>query len=178
VIAILIGSWFFIAFMIGMVISFVGCPRWLELPWSVVRDYVETTDGRVYVALAFYSCVVCYDKEGNFVATYSWPLRNAKGTKLAAGKSGLLYFLGNNAVYAYDRNWKIVFDAEENPAKERRWKLAEDSKPFFDVGAPGLVPDRAVGPNELLFSPSQPRNRRNFLCVTMGRCCSVLAARL
>lgn len=161
--AVLMGLWFFISFLAGLAITFVGSPKWLELPWSAFGDFAETTDGRVYVELGFYSRILCYDKDGKFIANFGYP-GNAKDTKLASSKTGLLFFRTQNRVYGYDHNWETKFVAKDDPAKTRTWKLSEDSKPVLVNTILGAVPDRAVGPGEPLFSPSQARIRESFVC--------------
>jgi len=93
--AVLMGLWFFVSFCGGPLLMFAGCPKWLEVPWSAFGDFVETPDGRVYVEAGFYSRILCYDKNGKFIANYRYP-SNVKDTKLAASKTGLLFFRTKN----------------------------------------------------------------------------------
>jgi hypothetical protein len=154
------------SFLSGLFITFMGCPRWIELPWSGFGDYVEAIDGRVYVEARFYGRILCYEKNGKFVANYAFPIRNAKDTGLASGENGFIYFRTRNSVYGFDRNWNIVFSAEEDPSMDRTWKMSRKLSPSFAPGEGGkqFVPDRAISTNELLFSSTQDGVRQSFTC--------------
>lgn len=157
------GLWLLCSFLAGILCTFAGSPKGLELPWSDFGDFVEAVNGNVYVECRFYGRILCYDKQGDFVGSYAYPMMNAKDTKLAAGKDGLVYFRTRNTVYGYDVSWKNVVVVTEDPSKPRIWKLSQSGRPEL-VRVDGVVPDRAVLPNELLFSPSQEKERIIFNC--------------
>lgn len=160
---VLTAVWFLASFLLGISVTFGFWPQRIPLPWSDAGDFVQATNGRVYIDLGFYSRILCYDRDGKFIASYSYSA-NAKGTKLAAGKSGLIYVCANNAVYTFNSTWKRVDLETADPAKPRVWKLSRDSRPLFVDGETGRVPNRAIRAGEFLFAPSQPEIRMSFEC--------------
>jgi len=83
---------------------FVDGPRWLELPWSRLGDFVEGANGKVYVSLGLYPRVLCYDSAGHFVASYSVPAMQ-HGVELSVGDDGLIYFWSQGNVFIKNADW-------------------------------------------------------------------------
>lgn len=145
----------FVAFLLAFILSYGSAPRWMEVPWSDVGDFVEGPDGRVYVHTRFYSRVLCYDRSGSFVASYPFPVPGGGSTEMAAGANGLIYCRQSNSVFAFTGSWEEVWRAKEDYRREGYWKMGEDGRPLFvpDEKAEGLTLDRPVRPGERLFVP-------------------------
>jgi len=155
--------WLLCTFMLGITATFIGWPSILELPWSDFGDFVESTDGRVYVQCRFYSHILCYDTRGKFLSSLAYTA-NAKDTKLAAAKTGEIYLRSRNTVYTYTPEWKLISTVEDDPAKNRSWKLDADARPIRVDKTSEIIPNRPIGSGELLFSESQERVRDHYNC--------------
>jgi len=108
-----------------------GCPRWLELPWSELGDFVEGPEGRVYVSLGLYPAVLCYDRSGCFVASY--PVPDIKhGIDLAVDEDGNLYCWAGE-ILIKNRDWD---DVGEFWGPCEQWMLDESKRPVC-VPPPG-----------------------------------------
>jgi hypothetical protein len=146
------GAW--IAFGAGAIATFIDFPESIELPWSDFQDFVEAANGDLYVDIAFYSCVLRYDHEGIFIASY--PARG-KSRKLAADTNGLIHFKSINTVASYDKNWNPVWHSEKSVNDNGSWLLGRDGKPVY---SPQLkndnVPSGLVKPGEVLFADNYP----------------------
>ncbi|MHC4506448.1 MAG: hypothetical protein ACYTFI_24395 [Planctomycetota bacterium] len=153
-----------VAFICSFAMTVLGAPRWLPLPWSDFRDFVEGTDGRVYVNIAMFSRVLCYDDSGHFVASYP-EAPYAKDAGLAAGANGRIYLRGSNTVSVMTPEWELVQKVDAHYRADRTWRMGPDGAP---IHSPGIdpntsAPNRAVRPGELLFSDNS-RVRREFVC--------------
>lgn len=96
----------FAAFGSGLTINEFGCPSWLQLPWSDVKDFVETSDGKIFVSSGFYRQVIAYDENGNFIESHPYPY--GKFGQLAVDNFDNIYFWSNADVFVYDKNWKQI----------------------------------------------------------------------
>ena len=104
-----------VAFLSGFFITMFGAPRCLPLPWSDFKDFVESSDGDVYISLAFYHRVLRYDADGHFVASY--PVPSGKGCDLAADLTGrifLKYRSGHERVAVFSGSWQLLEEHESN----------------------------------------------------------------
>jgi len=155
-----------LSFLVAILISFVGSPGWLPVPWCTPWDFVEAADGRVYVDIPMYARVLCYDREGRFVASYPHPF-HAKGTRLAAGSNGLVYFRGVNKIHAMSDHWKTVWHVQEDWRRPGTWRMGENGKPVFLPGRDykSRAPSKAISPGELLYTEYWGWwERTEFLC--------------
>jgi hypothetical protein len=138
-------------------------PWGLPLPWSGFNDFVETTDGRVFVSLRGYNHVLCYDRGGKFLATRRFP-HHAYVTRLAAGRDGLVYCRSQHKVHAYSSDWELLSVAVADTHGVRAWEL--DRGTGRPVDAPhrlsDVPPDRPLGPGDPLFGTDV--DREEFHC--------------
>ena len=151
-------------FLSGFAITFLGAPSWLPLPWSDFDDFVQSSDGKVFVAISFYSRVLCYDENGKFIASYQYPFSNARDVGLAVDDYGHVFFRTQHLIYTYDTSWNLLEKAEGKFYSDRHWRLGQDGKPIFvtvDVKYP-RVPDRIAKPGELIFRKTY--RRTTFTC--------------
>lgn len=140
-----------------------GSPSWLELPWSDFSDFLEGPEGRLYVDVHFYWRVLCYDREGRFIASYPAPFGGGNDRALAVDEHGTIYYRVRNFVSAYDRDWNLKYSVSAEDQADRTWALGEDGKPFYAPGRRAPAPDRAVRPRETLFS-ERKNPRDHFQC--------------
>ena len=118
----------FATFGIGFTISEFGCPSWLQLPWSDVKDFVETSDGKIFVSSGFYRQVIAYDENGNFIESHPYPY--GKFGQLAVDDFDNIYFWSNGDVFVYDKNWKqIKTVSKPSPNCEcNSWRLDDNEQ--------------------------------------------------
>jgi hypothetical protein len=163
-VAAVLACWFagcLLAFFSGFLLALLPIPWGLPLPWSGFNDFAETTDGRVFVSSRFYNRALCYDRSGRFLYANRFP-RGAHDARLAAGKDGLLYCRGRDAVYAYSSDWELLSVARVDPREERVWELDRDGPAHAPHRLGEARPDRPVGPGDLLFSEEE--GREEFRC--------------
>jgi hypothetical protein len=145
------------------VITEIGSPRWLPLPWSEFRDYIEAPDGRVYVDIRFYWRVLCYDRDGNFIASYQAPKGGGGDSALAVDKAGHIYYRIRNSIYIFDSQWQETGKTAVADSENRTWILNSSGQPEYAPTARSLpLTERAVAPGELLFLPGH--QHLAFLC--------------
>ena len=136
---ILVVTWMigcFAFFLSGFAITFLGAPSWLPLPWSDFDDFVQSTDGKVFVAIGFYSRVLCYDENGKFIASYQYPFGYARDVGLAVDGYGHVFFRTQHLLYTYDTSWNLLEEAEGKFYSDRHWRLGQDGKPVFVTVSP------------------------------------------
>ncbi|MHC4665547.1 MAG: hypothetical protein ACYS9T_06260 [Planctomycetota bacterium] len=163
VIAWMIGCGVF--FLCGMVTIYFGAPSWLPLPWSDFDDFVQSSDGKVFVDIGLYSRVLCYDENGTFIASCPYRFGGAKDVGLAVDDHGHVFFRTQHLLYTYDTSWNLLEEAEGEFYSDRHWRLGQDGKPVIatvDVKYP-RVPDRVAKPGELIFSKTYKRT--TFTCM-------------
>lgn len=146
-------------------------PVWLELPWSDFEDFVVTPNGEVVVYTGSFQRLLVYDLEGRFVASLPGP--RARGDhRLAVDRQGRVYVRRGRTVWVTD-----TLDPEAYTPRMSIEKAPEDGTWVLDTKgdlqavegpAPGPVPNRAIGPGELLFAPGMER-RRSFALDTGGQ---------
>ena len=153
-----------VAFVGGFLITFLGAPRWLPLPWSDFTDFVESADGKVFVDVGFYSRVLCYGHDGRFIASYPYPFGNAKDTELAASADGRLFFRTQHLLYVYDSTWHQRSEFEGEFRSARNWALDEQGQPVFVPGDERDVPtvNTLAKPRDRIFAEEHRRER--FVC--------------
>ena len=109
------------AFCFGAIFTAAGAPRWLPLPWSGFQDFVEGPDGRVYVGLELYLRVLCYSREGQFIASYPPP--SGKNVHMAADARGHIYCLSSGGVGdnlgTYNGDWQLLREYSEPYNRDR-----------------------------------------------------------
>ena len=153
-----------VVFIFGAVISGLGAPQWLPLPWSDVDDFVENSDGDIYVGLGFYHRVLRYDATGRFVASYQAP--GPKGTHLAADLKGQVYHLSygkNPQLTVLSRSWQPVAVLTRH-SNNTDWRLDAKGEPVpVDSWCAVPVVDRAANPGEYIFSRNT--RRKSFVCM-------------
>lgn len=165
---IIVVSWMvgcFVAFLFMPIIMLLGAPSWLPLPWSDFNDFVQSSDGKVFVSIGFYSRVLCYDESGKFIVSYPYPFGNAKDVGLAVDDYGHVFFRTQHWLYTYDTSWNLLEEDEGKFESGRNWRLGQDGKPVFvniDVKYP-RVPDRAAKPGEYIFRKTD--ERKIFTCL-------------
>ena len=160
----LVGAVLFCWF-VGSVVSFLSgalfilpIPWNLPLPWSGFNDFVETSDGRVFVSLRGYNHVLCYDRDGKFLATHRFPF-HAYVTRLAAGRDGLIYCRSQHKVHAYSSDWELHSVAVADTHGMRAWELDRDTGRPIDAPhrLDDVPPDRPLGPGDPLFGKDTSR---------------------
>ena len=118
-------AWVVIAFatlMAGLVISEMGSPRWLPLPWSDLTDFVETSDGRVFVSIGFFGRILAYDKDGEFLGSFHYP-PTKPGARLNVDDNDRVYFRAAGKIFALDNDLEPRQVAELIGCTE--WTLAD-----------------------------------------------------
>jgi hypothetical protein len=166
----------FAAFLSGAILL-GGAPSWLPLPWSDLEDFVEGPDGRVYVGLGFYHRILCYSREGQFIA--SFPPPSGKGIQLAADTHGHIYCLPwgtGSHLGVYNGDWQLLREYSEPYKGDHVWRLQAEGDPAFVPAQMGAnVVDRPAKPGDIIFGDSH--DRRSFDCTdgtTLIRCGSHL----
>jgi hypothetical protein len=165
-VGLLFSLWFlltFFSFVTGFVISGLGSPQSFELPWSDVKDYVQTSKGKVFISLEFYRKVLSYDENGTFLATYGFPY--GKNAHLAVDETDRLFYWAGERVVIYDENWNEIGHVEK-PSPDCNcisWSLGNDGIPVCNMDS---VPTQmnssdVVRIGETLLS-SEIRNRKIF----------------
>ena len=152
-------------FLSGPAIIFLGAPSWLPLPWSDFDDFIQTPDGKVFVDIRFYNRVLCYDKNGEFVASYPYPPGYPKVTGLAVNEDGHVLFRSRDNLYIYSSSWNFLEKIEGDDSVRRHWRLGEDGQPVYmkiNVEYP-RVPDRVAKHGEYLFRSGIKRT--TFTCI-------------
>jgi len=152
-------------FLSGPAIMFLGSPSWLPLPWSDFDDFVQTPDGKVFVDIRFYQRVLCYDANGEFVASYPYPPGHPKVTGLAVNEDGHVLFRARNILYIYSSTWDLLEKFEGEDSANMYWRLKENGQPAYiksDFVYP-RVPDRVAIPGEYLFR--KEGKRTTFRCM-------------
>src|SRR5579871_5997160 len=150
----------FAAFLSGFIITFCGAPRWLPIPWSDFRDFVESADGKVFVSVGFYSRVLCYAHNGDFIASYPYPFGNAKDTELAASADGRLFFRTQHRLFVYDSIWHQLSESEGEFSSARKWILDQQGNPVFVPGnARFPTVDKLAKPGDLIFAKETRREK-------------------
>jgi hypothetical protein len=148
-------------FGIGFLMAHDKSLAW-PVPWSDLADFVETADGRVLVSVRFYGRVLCYDRSSNFLGAYPYPLPNTRG-HLAAGRDGRVFFYASDAVASLTPAWEAQVVRNAGTVGPNVWELAADSgQPRFAPRRHGQVPDRLLGPGDVLFAGR--RDRQEFHC--------------
>jgi hypothetical protein len=149
--------------MCGPLVTVLGSPHWLPLPWSDFHDFVAAPDGRVYVSIGFYNRVLVYDADGSFVGSY--PTQETKfGAKLAADKEGNIYYWAAGRIYSVGGVWDVREVAQGIGCNS--WRLEETGKFVCASREESLrrVSERAVGPGEIIFSSGLTQQRGLFAC--------------
>jgi hypothetical protein len=146
-----------------------GCPRWLELPWSDFRDFVEGPDGRVYVSLGIYPSVLCYDRLGRFVASYPVP-ETKHGVNLGVDDDGKLYYwAGSVRVKKWD--WQdigeVPGESEQWLGHCQQWMLNESKQPICSPQPPGWKPGDPPGPVDRVLT--RPATAGDVIFTNVGR---------
>ena len=154
-----------ISFLSGIFILYLGAPSWLPLPWSDFYDFIQIPDGKVFVDIRFYNRVLCYNENGEFVASYPYPPgRYPRATGLAVNEDGHILFLSQDILYIYNSSWEVLEKIEGEKSGRGRWQMGGDGKPIYlksNVENPS-VPDRVVKPGEYIFRNKQ---RSIFRCI-------------
>ncbi|MCC6124569.1 MAG: hypothetical protein IT426_06390 [Pirellulales bacterium] len=157
------------AFLSGFLFTLVSAPQWLPLPWSDFCDFVESSDGDVYVSLGFYHRVLRYDADGNFVASYPEP--PGKGDELAADLQGrifLCYKRGRERVVVFSRAWQKLADYENNSNELVSWRLDGKGEPVSEQSwETATAVDRAAKPGDYIFHRKQRED--SFTCIDGSR---------
>ena len=118
VLGFIVSAWVLLTFAMffsAAVVSTFGSPKWLELPWSDIQDFIATSDGKVFVSSNFYRRILVYDATGGFVESHQYPY--GKRGQLAVDDFDNIYFWSNKDVYVYDRNWmqtQIIKESDYN----------------------------------------------------------------
>jgi hypothetical protein len=63
-------------------------PRRLELPWSSFDDFAVTPDGKILVYTSFFSRLLVYDREGDFLVSPFLVCARAACIELPCGRPG------------------------------------------------------------------------------------------
>ena len=153
-----------LAFCQGFILTMAGGPKWLPLPWSDMRSFVECADGTIVVDLAFFSRVVRLDRDGSFLGTSRYPGGAAKDTGLAAAADGKVFFRTGSRVYALDSSWRLLQTYRGNERSGRNWVLDDAGQPVFVAERTGgrLVVNRLARPGDCIFPRSSPQH--SFHC--------------
>lgn len=152
----------FLQFPLGSVITAIGSPRWLPLPWSAMADFVSVPNGNIYISLGFYTRVLCYDRDGHFVASYPVP-ETKHGVRLAVDDKGHLYYWALGKIFLVDEVWNTQELAEKAGCES--WSLDETYKPICrpEVQKNEQMPGRTIRHGEILFAASS-EIRESFRC--------------
>jgi hypothetical protein len=161
------------SFLSGAILLLAGAPSWLPLPWSDLKDFVEGPDGRVYVGLAFYHRVLCYSRDGQFIASYRPP--SGKNVHLAADARGHIYCLTSSAgdnLAVFNGAWQLIGEYSEPYKSDRVWRLQAEGVPALQPApVDAHVADRPARPGDIIFGDRDAR--RSFACTdgtTLIRC--------
>jgi hypothetical protein len=121
-------------------------------------------NGNVYVHIANYARVLRYNRTGHFIASYP---SSGSRTRLAVGTNGLIYARSQDSVYAYDGSWKKLSFLTGDDCASRTWRQGPDGQPscVSDSKLEIRVPDRAILPGELLYTPEESQLRSHFTSV-------------
>lgn len=152
----------FLQFPLSTVVTAIGSPRWLPLPWSAMTDFVSVPNGHIYISLGFYNRVLCYDGDGRFVGSYPVP-ETKHGVRLAVDDKGHLYYWALGKIILVDEDWKTQVLAEKVGCES--WSLDETYKPICRAEAQQNIqmPGRAISHGEVLFAASS-KERESFRC--------------
>jgi hypothetical protein len=146
-------------FVLGAIVP--AWPSWLELPWSGFDDFAATADGKILVYSSVFSRLLVYDSEGDFVVSLPG-LRSGGSHALAVDRRGRVYVAVRSALCTLD-----LAGAAEPACQTAQndhftgWQLNQDGTPEA-IGheiRPEDIPNRPVGPGEILLSPSLPARR-------------------
>jgi hypothetical protein len=153
----------FFSFITAFVISGLGSPKSFELPWSDVKDFVQTSKGKVFISLGFYRKILSYDENGTFLATYGYPY--GKNPQLGVDETDRLFYWAGERVVIYDENWNEIGHVEK-PSPDcncASWSLGNDGLPMCDVDSVPMQtkPSDVVSIGERLLS-YEPGNRKIF----------------
>lgn len=152
-----------VSFLTALFSRFVEPPEDLPVPWSGFDDFVEGVNGIVYVHIANYARVFCYNRAGHFIASYP---SSGSGIRLAAGTNGLIYARAQNSVSAYDVSWKKLSYLTEVDCASRTWRQGRAQPSCVpDSKLEVSVPDRAILPGELLYAADDSQPRTHFASV-------------
>lgn len=154
-------------FVSGMVSWFFGAPRWLEVPWSEVRDWTVSADGELYVGVGFYERVLRYDAEGRFVASYPGGTSRG-GWRLSSDREGRIYSLAYDDVEAFSADWEPLGRERGERKTPRTWTLGAGGRPIHTPEAKGKRLARAIRPGELLFSKDSGYGPRQVFLAENG----------
>jgi hypothetical protein len=163
----LVNAWAFLclaSFVSGFLITLAGAPRSVPLPWSDIASFAESADGRIFVDLAFFSRVVCLDRDGSFLASLPYPGGAAKATELAASADGRVFHMAAGRIYELDSSWQLQRQHHGGEPGGRDWTLDVDGQlvPAADGRPASPVVDRLAQPGDRIFSSSS--RRRRFAC--------------
>ena len=128
-----------------------------------MADFVSVPNGNIYISLGFYTRVLCYDKDGHFVASYPVP-ETKHGVRLAVDDKGHLYYWVLGKIFRADKDWNTQEVAEKVGCES--WSLDETYKPICrpEARKNEQMPGRAISHGEVLFSASS-KERESFRCV-------------
>lgn len=156
----------FLSFLSAIVVTSIGSPRWLPVPWSDFNDFAETADGRVFVDIAFFNRVLRYNREGRFIGSYPYPAAAVatRDTELAATKDGRLLFRSQHRLFVLDSSMKLQDELECDFRTERNWRLDTNGTPVCvsDVVPGSLIVNGLIEPGDQMFA-NKPR-RSVFRC--------------
>jgi hypothetical protein len=128
-----------------------GCPKWLELPWSDPKDFVEAPDGRLYLSLGFYRSVLCYDRAGKFVASYTVPSAKHE-VQLAVDDQNHVYYWAVGKIFVKSQDWQDIDQVEAPKTGCRLWTLDPERRPVCSASSP----DSAKGESPFAGLPMIP----------------------
>ena len=160
-------------------LSFIASPEWLPLPIDNPRDFVQTKDGYVYIAI-MNNAVLQYDQSGHFVAAHKTGSMMLEGdgsdVQLAADQAGLLYVKIDDEVRVYQPGWQEVVEKRKTirykprkwwegyhrKTKLHNWRLTTDGSVEYLNKTELTYHDRLILPGELVFSKARKTLERQF----------------
>jgi hypothetical protein len=141
----------------------------MPLPWSDFSDFVEGSDGHIYVSLGFYRRVLRYDADGHFIASYPEP--SGKGDALAADLQGrifLCYKRGHERVGVFNGAWQQLAMYENSSNELVSWRLDDKGEPVPEQSwEAATAVDRAAKRGEYIFHRKQRED--SFTCIDGSR---------
>jgi hypothetical protein len=150
-----------LTFLSGIFVKFVGAPKWMPLPWSDFGDFVESSDENVFITINFYSRVICYNADGEFVASYPFP-RGGPDNGLASSIDGRIFFRSHNHLCVYDDSWQKILELENDSDRDINWILDSSGNPVIYSGIDQWVVNKLAQPGDQIFAKEE--QRKKFEC--------------
>ena len=144
-----------LALILTIIVTAIGIgfghpfPRWLELPWNGVNDYVVSADGQIWVHVGFYGMLLSYDSDGRFLA--SRPGFTSGIVCLAAAADGRLFVRNANTVHILSPDGNKQHRVDDDREGSYVWRLAADGSMEYDPNPPigAKAHDRPARPGEI-----------------------------